>query len=268
MALHRSVAAFIFASVCTSSLDAQILDRMRTPQVTVAVQHAPTVKVPLDHVAFGEPQGKCADALSDALLADFAASDFKNPLLLANGLFISDDPTRDTDVGEDEDPPELTFDGGLWAAAELNLGDGLRCFWREGQSDKRRGASRVRQEPACGGGQDQSGRSSGGPGFAKGRQMRERVHGTRSVPVQSVPSSTILTTSGRVRSRRTMSWRSASVAGALARRRRYMPPGFGPSTICASNSRSSAAMAGAVAPSENPTSSVARPAGASLPLAV
>ncbi|WP_283806368.1 LEPR-XLL domain-containing protein [Bradyrhizobium sp. cf659] len=52
---------------------------------------------------------------------DFAASDFKNPLLLANGLFINDDPTP-SDPSDGEDPPELTFDGGLWAAAELNLG--------------------------------------------------------------------------------------------------------------------------------------------------
>ncbi|CAM5793933.1 LEPR-XLL domain-containing protein [Rhizobacter fulvus] len=53
--------------------------------------------------------------------ADFAASDFKNPLLLANGLYIDDDPTP-SDASDGTDPPELTFDGGLWAAAELNLG--------------------------------------------------------------------------------------------------------------------------------------------------
>ena len=53
---------------------------------------------------------------------DFAASDFKNPLLLANGLYVSDDPTDPLYNGGGEDPPELTFDGGLWAAAELNLG--------------------------------------------------------------------------------------------------------------------------------------------------
>src|SRR5262249_20274592 len=52
---------------------------------------------------------------------DFAASDFKNPLLLADGLYIDDDPTPN-DPSDGEDPPELTFDGGLWAAAELNLG--------------------------------------------------------------------------------------------------------------------------------------------------
>ena len=53
---------------------------------------------------------------------DFAASDFKNPLLLANGLYVSDDPTDPLYEGGGDDPPELTFDGGLWAAAELNLG--------------------------------------------------------------------------------------------------------------------------------------------------
>ena len=53
---------------------------------------------------------------------DFADSGFKNPLLLADGLYVSDDPTDPTYDGSGDDPPELTFDGGLWAAAELNLG--------------------------------------------------------------------------------------------------------------------------------------------------
>ncbi|MCH5377390.1 MAG: hypothetical protein JJ992_25805, partial [Planctomycetes bacterium] len=53
---------------------------------------------------------------------DFADSDYKNPLLLANGLYVSDDPTNPLYDGTGDDPPELTFDGGLWAAAEVNLG--------------------------------------------------------------------------------------------------------------------------------------------------
>src|SRR5205085_6165578 len=67
-------AVSLITAVHISSAEAQIWDRMRTPQITVAVQHAPVVKVPLEHVAFAEPLGKCADALSDALVADFAAS--------------------------------------------------------------------------------------------------------------------------------------------------------------------------------------------------
>lgn len=53
---------------------------------------------------------------------DFADSGFKNPFLLANGLYVSDDPTNPLYDGTGGDPPELIFDGGLWAAAELNLG--------------------------------------------------------------------------------------------------------------------------------------------------
>jgi len=53
---------------------------------------------------------------------DFADSGFKNPLLLANGLFVSDHPSDPSYDGSGDDPPELTFNGGLWAAAELNLG--------------------------------------------------------------------------------------------------------------------------------------------------
>lgn len=64
----------LLLTVTAPPIHAQMWDRVRTPQITVAVQHAPVVKVPLEHVAFAEPQGNCADALSDALVADFAAS--------------------------------------------------------------------------------------------------------------------------------------------------------------------------------------------------
>src|SRR5207249_11867205 len=49
-------------------------------------------------------------------------SRIKKPLLLANGLYVSDEPTNPLYDGSGDDPPELKFDGGLWAAAELNLG--------------------------------------------------------------------------------------------------------------------------------------------------
>ncbi|MGH8429725.1 MAG: hypothetical protein ACREUF_04905, partial [Solimonas sp.] len=49
-------------------------------------------------------------------ISEFAASDFRNPLLLFDGLFVGDLDDKGNDV------PELQFDAGLWAAAELNLG--------------------------------------------------------------------------------------------------------------------------------------------------
>ncbi len=52
-------------------------------------------------------------------ISDFVDSDFRNPLLLFNGLFISDTENPD---GSGADVPELTFLGGITAAAELNLG--------------------------------------------------------------------------------------------------------------------------------------------------
>ena len=48
--------------------------------------------------------------------AEFADGGFHNPALLLDGLYIDD-----TD-GNGNDVPELQFDIGLWAAAELNLG--------------------------------------------------------------------------------------------------------------------------------------------------
>ncbi len=54
-------------------------------------------------------------------LRDFADSGFRNPLLLLDGLYVDDDPTP-SDPSDGQDPPELIFDAGLWAAAELNLG--------------------------------------------------------------------------------------------------------------------------------------------------
>ncbi len=54
-------------------------------------------------------------------LRDFADSGFRNPLLLLDGLYVDDDPTP-SDPSDGQDPAELIFDAGLWAAAELNLG--------------------------------------------------------------------------------------------------------------------------------------------------
>ncbi|MCU1244787.1 MAG: hypothetical protein JWN02_697 [Acidobacteria bacterium] len=53
---------------------AQLWSRVTGSQLNLSIKHESTVKAPLEHVAFTEPQGKCADALSDALVADFASS--------------------------------------------------------------------------------------------------------------------------------------------------------------------------------------------------
>ncbi len=53
-------------------------------------------------------------------IREFIGSDFQNPLLLVDGFYVSD---TDLPTGEfGTDVPELTLRGGLWAAAELNLG--------------------------------------------------------------------------------------------------------------------------------------------------
>ncbi|MES2992163.1 MAG: OmpA family protein [Pseudomonadota bacterium] len=49
-------------------------------------------------------------------ITQFADSDFRNPELLFDGFFVGDLDKDGNDV------PELQFDAGLWAAAELNLG--------------------------------------------------------------------------------------------------------------------------------------------------
>jgi tetratricopeptide (TPR) repeat protein len=53
---------------------AQLWSRVTGSQLNLSIKHEATVKAPLEHVAFTEPSGKCADALSDALVADFASS--------------------------------------------------------------------------------------------------------------------------------------------------------------------------------------------------
>ncbi|MDT8419498.1 MAG: calcium-binding protein, partial [Desulfuromonadales bacterium] len=56
-------------------------------------------------------------------IRQFIDADFSNPLLIMNGLYVSDDPDlSDNDGIPTTDDPELIFGGGLWAAAELNLG--------------------------------------------------------------------------------------------------------------------------------------------------
>ena len=49
-------------------------------------------------------------------ISKFAAGDFKNPSALLDGLYVGDLDAQGNDI------PELQFDAGLWAAAELNLG--------------------------------------------------------------------------------------------------------------------------------------------------
>jgi len=75
MTRHTLVLALFLTALTGTTLHGQVWDRMTTPEIAVNIQHAPAVKVPLTHVAFGEPQGgPCADAFADALVADFAAS--------------------------------------------------------------------------------------------------------------------------------------------------------------------------------------------------
>jgi outer membrane protein OmpA-like peptidoglycan-associated protein/Ca2+-binding RTX toxin-like protein len=55
-------------------------------------------------------------------ITEFASSGFKNPLLLFDGFYIDDlDFAKTVDDSGKQDVPELQFDAGLWAAAELNL---------------------------------------------------------------------------------------------------------------------------------------------------
>jgi hypothetical protein len=48
--------------------------RGKAAQVTMTIRHDAQVKTPLQQLAFAEPEGKCADLLTDALVADFAGS--------------------------------------------------------------------------------------------------------------------------------------------------------------------------------------------------
>lgn len=46
--------------------------RGKGSQITMTIQHDPLMKTPLSQIAFAEPSGKCADLLTDSLVADFA----------------------------------------------------------------------------------------------------------------------------------------------------------------------------------------------------
>ncbi|MBV9495223.1 MAG: hypothetical protein JOZ54_13325 [Acidobacteria bacterium] len=43
-------------------------------QIALTIEHPATVKTPIDHIAFTQPQGPCAEAFSDALVDDFSTS--------------------------------------------------------------------------------------------------------------------------------------------------------------------------------------------------
>jgi Ca2+-binding RTX toxin-like protein len=53
-------------------------------------------------------------------IRNFIEGDFRNPLALFDGFYVSDTDLATGEFGTDV--PELTFEGGLWAAAEINLG--------------------------------------------------------------------------------------------------------------------------------------------------
>lgn len=73
--MTQRTAVILFLGLLATSSYAQVWDRMTTPEIPVTIQHPSVVKMPVEHVAFVEPQGgECAAALTDALVADFAAS--------------------------------------------------------------------------------------------------------------------------------------------------------------------------------------------------
>jgi hypothetical protein len=75
--MHNRIrlATFVICIVGSRITTAQMWDRMTTPQIPVLIQHAPVVKVSIEHVAFTKPEGgACADAFTDALVADFTSS--------------------------------------------------------------------------------------------------------------------------------------------------------------------------------------------------
>jgi len=70
----RRVLLFLIVLTCANAADGQFWSREAGSELSLTVNHEPTVKIPLEHVAFSQPQGPCSEPLSDALVADFASS--------------------------------------------------------------------------------------------------------------------------------------------------------------------------------------------------
>lgn len=72
--MRRTIVISLLALSFGHPVAAQIWDRMTTPQLPVTLRHPPVVKVPLEHVAFVQAEGPCADTLVAALMSDFTSS--------------------------------------------------------------------------------------------------------------------------------------------------------------------------------------------------
>jgi hypothetical protein len=69
--MRRFILGLFLAAAVVSPVNAQFLDRLTNPQVTVTLTHPPYLGLKIDRIAFGPSQGQCADEFMDAVVADF-----------------------------------------------------------------------------------------------------------------------------------------------------------------------------------------------------
>jgi len=69
------IAVCIVGAAVSYPLEAQFLQRLVNPDVTVTLQHPPSVRLQITTLAFGPPKGECSEALHDRVEVSFANSD-------------------------------------------------------------------------------------------------------------------------------------------------------------------------------------------------
>ena len=65
---------WIVCTLLSLSLPATAGIKFWTSELTLTLDHAATVKAPLEQLAFMQPQGPCSEPLTDALVTDFTGS--------------------------------------------------------------------------------------------------------------------------------------------------------------------------------------------------
>lgn len=69
--MRRIIIVLLVFISATFSTQAQILDMLSNPQITINILHPPTIGLKVSKIAFGRASGECSDQIINSLISDF-----------------------------------------------------------------------------------------------------------------------------------------------------------------------------------------------------